>query len=106
LEHTRHQFLRAIGLDFNELHHKGIDAVVARVDLAYKSSLRSGDRFFVTLRVEHEGLKYLFYQNIFRLPDEKLCLKGVVTTTSLVNGRLALCDEIIRALEKVKAERD
>ena len=105
LEHARHEFLLSIGLDFADLFQRGIVAVVARVDLAYKTPLKSGDRFVVRLRVEHEGVKYLFYQDIYRLADEKLCLKGVVTTTSIINGRLAVSDEMVRAIQSVKDAR-
>ena len=106
LEHTRHEFMLSIGLDFADLFKRGIMAVVARIDLAYKTPLKSGDRFVSRLRVEHEGIKYLFYQDIYRLPDEKICLKGVVTTTSIINGRLAVSEEIVKALEKVSAARN
>lgn len=105
LEHTRHEFMLTIGLDFADLFKRGVMAVVARVDLAYKTPLRSGDQFVCRLRVEHQGVKYIFYQDIYRLPDEKLCLKGEVTTTSIVNGRLGISDEIVAALEKVAAQR-
>lgn len=105
LEHTRHEFMKTIGLDFADLYNRGIIAVVARVELAYKTSLRSGDRFVSRLRVDHEGVKYIFYQDVYRLPDEKLCLKGIVTTTSIVNGRLAIATEIKDALENVVKNR-
>jgi acyl-CoA thioester hydrolase len=105
LEHARHEFLLSIGLDFADLFQRGIVAVVARVDLAYKTPLKSGDRFVVRLRVEHEGVKYLFYQDIYRLADEKLCLKGTVTSTSIINGRLAVSDEMVRAIQSVKDAR-
>lgn len=99
LEHTRHEFLETIGINFKELYDKGIVAVVARVDLQYKFPLKSNNQFEVRLRCEHQGLKYMFYQDIYRLPDEKLCLKGVVTTTTLIDGRLGVCEEIVKALE-------
>lgn len=105
LEHTRHEFMLSIGLDFAELFERGIMAVVARIDLSYKTPLKSGDRFVSRLRVEHEGIKYMFYQDIYRLPDEKLCLKGIVTTTSIINGRLAVSEEIKAALERVAENR-
>lgn len=101
LEHTRHEFLNTIGLDFADLFKRGIVAVVARADLSYKTPLKSGDRFVVKLRVEHEGIKYIFHQDIFRLPDNKVCLKGIITSTSLVNGRLAVSDEIVKGINKV-----
>lgn len=105
LEHTRHQFMLSIGLDFADLFKRDILAVVARVDLAYKVPLRSGDNFVSRLLVEQQGLKYIFHQSIYRLPDEKLCLKGVATTTSIVKGRLAICDEIVEAIKKVENNR-
>ncbi len=105
LEHARHEFLLSIGLDFADLFRRGILAVVARVDLSYKTPLKSGDRFVVRLRVAREGVKYLFYQDIFRLPDEKLCLKGLVTSTSIINGRLSLSDEIVEAIRRVESSR-
>ena len=106
LEHTRHEFMLSIGLDFADLYKRGIVAVVARIELAYKTPLVSGDRFISRLRTEHQGVKYLFYQDIYRLSDEKLCLKGLVTTTTIINGRLAVSDEIKSALEEVAARRN
>lgn len=106
LEHARHEFLNTIGLDFSDMFKRGIVAVVARADLSFKTPLRSGDRFVVKLRTEQDGIKYIFYQDIYRLPDEKLCLKGVITTTSLVNGRLAISEEIKNALNIVSEKRN
>lgn len=105
LEHARHEFLNSIGLDFADLFKRGIVAVVARADLSYKTPLKSGDHFVVKLRVEQEGIKYIFHQDIFRLPDNKLCLKGVITSTSLVNGRLAISEEIVKAITMVVNRR-
>ncbi len=104
LEHTRHEFLEEIGLNFKELFDKGVMAVVARADLAYKTPLKSGDEFVVRLRCEHQGIKYVFYQDIFRLSDEKVCLKGVITTTTLINGKLAISEDIVNALNAAKKE--
>ncbi len=100
LEHARHEFLDEIGVNFKELFDRNIVAVVARIDLSYKTPLQSNDRFVVRTRVEHKGIKYMFYQDIYRLPDEKLCLKGIVTTTTLIDGKLAVCNELAEALTK------
>ncbi|MBN1767920.1 MAG: acyl-CoA thioesterase [Prolixibacteraceae bacterium] len=106
LEHTRHEFMKTIGLDFSDMFQRGIVAVVARIELAYKQALQSGDRFVCNLNVEQNGLKYIFYQDIYRLPDQKLCLKAMVTTTTIINGRLACSDEIAKTIEKVVAKRE
>ena len=94
MEHTRHEFLIAHGADFAELHNRGIDVVVARMTLNYKTPLRSGDEFVCRLNLRKEGIKYVFAQDIFRLPDEKLSLRGTVEAVSIVNGRLADCEEL------------
>ena len=97
LEHTRHEFLTSAGVSFAELHRQGIDPVVARINMAFKTPLTSGDSFICKLALKKEGIKYVFYQDIFRKSDGKLALKGVVDTVCVVNGRLAanpLFDEL------------
>jgi len=106
LEHARHEFTKSIGLSFQEMLHSGIFAVVAHADLSYKTSLRSGDAFTVKIRVEHSGVRYIFYQDIYRLPDHQLCLKGVITTTTLINGKIAVSDVVVDAIAKVEAKRN
>ncbi len=92
LEHVRHEFLHSLKADFanfSELHERGIDPVVARISLAYKTPLRGGDLFVCKLGVKKEGIRYIFNQDIFRKSDNKLCLKGVVEVVCLENGRLS-----------------
>ena len=43
-EHTRHRFLKSLGVSFSELHAKGVDAVVARMQLTYKVPFTCDDR--------------------------------------------------------------
>lgn len=100
LEHTRHEFLKSVGLNFAELFKEGIMAVVARIDIQFKYPLISGDEFVSRLNVEQQGIKILFYQDIYRLPDEKLCIRAVVTTVNKVNGKLSMPDVIMAAFEK------
>ena len=95
-EHTRHLFLKECGLSFAEMHRKGVDAVVARMNLQYKTPLRCDDEFISCLNLKKEGLRYVFYQDIFRLPDMKVTVKATVESVCVVNGRLgdsALFDE-------------
>ena len=95
-EHTRHEFLRAHGVSFAELHTRGIDAVVARMQLQFKTPLRSTDRFVSRLALRKEGIKYVFQQDIFRLPDERPVLKSTVEAVCLVDGKLSDCEELNR----------
>lgn len=92
IEHTRHEFLLSAGISFADLHQKGIDPVVARLSMAFKTPLKSGDEFVSKLWLKKEGIKYVFYQDIYRLPDEKVVIKATVETVCLVNGRLAECE--------------
>lgn len=99
-EHTRHEFLHSEGISFAELHTKGIDPVVARLQMAFKTPLRSGDEFLSRLKLKKEGIKYVFEQDIYRLPDMKPVLKSTVETVCLVKGRLADCPELNEAFQK------
>lgn len=92
IEHTRHEFLLSAGISFADLHQEGIDPVVARLSMAFKTPLKSGDEFVSKLWLKKEGIKYVFYQDIYRLPDEKVVIKATVETVCLVNGRLAECE--------------
>lgn len=88
LEHTRHEFLLAHDVSFSDLHDQGIDAVVARVQIAYKNSLRPKDLFLSKLYVKKEGVKYVFYQDIYRKADNKLCIKAKIESVVTQNGKL------------------
>ncbi len=94
IEHARHEFLEEKGISFAALHAKGVDTVVARMTLNYKTPLRSGDRFVVRLNVRKEGLRYIFDQDIFRLPDEKLSFRASVEAVCVINGRLGDSEEL------------
>ena len=89
LEHTRHEFLHATGVSFARLHDEGIDPVVARINMAFKTPLKSGDEFVSKLYLRKEGIKYVFHQDIFRLPDGKVSLRATVETVCLIDGRLS-----------------
>lgn len=93
-EHTRHEFLLSRGVSFAELHKRGIDAVVARMQMSFKTPLRSGDEFLSCLSLHKEGIKYVFVQDIYRLPDKKIVLKSTVDTVCLVSNRLSDCEEL------------
>ena len=96
-EHTRHLFLQHCGLIFADMHRKGVDAVVARMNLQYKAPLRPDDEFLSRLWIEKQGIKYVFHQDIFRASDETLCFRGDITLVCLVDGRLSGSDDYDRA---------
>lgn len=96
-EHTRHLFLKKCGLSFAQMHERGIDAVVARMQLEYKAPLHCDDEFVSRLWLEKDGLKYIFHQDIFRASDEALCFRGKITLVCLINGRLAVSEDYDQA---------
>ena len=99
MEHSRHELLSKLGVNFGKLHEDGIDAMVAKITIEYKIPLRSGDKFVIGINLERKGPKIIFYQDIYRLSDGKLCTKGIVETICVENGRLtrgAIFDEIFK----------
>ncbi len=99
LEHTRHKFINSLGLTFEGLHREGVDVVVARMNLQYKTPLRPEEKFLSRLYMTKEGLRYVFHQTIVRKADQKLCLKAQVEAVCVVGGRLS--DSVI-LLEAIK----
>lgn len=89
LEHARHVYIKKLGIDFAELHQQGIDLVVARIDMAFKTPLKSNDSFEVSVSLKKEGIRWVFHQDIVRIPDQKMVVKAKVDTVALVNGRLS-----------------
>lgn len=99
MEHTRHKFIQTLGLSFADLHNRGIDVVVARMNMQFKTPLRSEDMFISRLRMTKEGLRYIFHQDIIRKADNKLCFRGQVEAVCVIDGRLGDSDELIQAFE-------
>lgn len=96
LEHARHEYLKSVGIDFKSFADRGINLVVVRVELDYKFSLTSGDRFWVGVGMERESaIKLAIYEDIYRIPDNKLILKGKIIGTVLNSrGRPKIPEEI------------
>lgn len=96
LEHARHEYLHSLGLDFAALTRQGVNLVVVRAELDYRSPLRSGDRFCVrTHLLRQSRLRFVFIQNIVREPDDCLVLSGRIIGTALdQRGRPQLPAEI------------
>ena len=78
IEHTRHLFLRSLGVSFADMHAKGADAVVARINMQFKVPLRCDDEFVSRLNLRKEGVRYIFDQDIFRAADELLAFRAKV----------------------------
>ena len=104
IEHTRHEFLLANNISFAKLHEQGTDAVVARLTMQFKTPLKSGDEFVSKLYIKKDGLRYIFMQDIFRLPDMKVVIKAQVDAVFLVNGKLSESPEMNSLVDSVAQE--
>lgn len=95
LEHARHEYLKSIGIDFKSYTERGINLVVVRIELDYKYSLSSGDKFIVTVDIKKESrIKFAFFQNIYLIPDNKPVINGKVIGVAVnSNGRPHIPDE-------------
>ncbi len=100
IEHTRHLFLRSLGVSFARLHEQGTDAVVARMNLLYKTPLRCDDEFLSRLWLEKKGIRFIFHQDLYRADDERLAFHADVELVCLVNGRLADSPDYNQAFQK------
>lgn len=84
LEHARHELLETKNLKFGELSKRGVSLVVTRIEVDYRSSLRSGDLFKVRTTLQRRGrIRFVFTQTIHRLADSRLMLEAVVIGTAL-----------------------
>ena len=84
LEHARHELLLSRGINFAAMTQAGINLVVVRAELDYRDSLVSNDRFVVRSRVEQVSrVRFVFVQDIYRLPDETRMLSARITGTAL-----------------------
>lgn len=97
LEHTRHKYLKSLGLDFAILTEKQINLMVIRVEIDYKASLKSGNSFISGLRMKRiSPLRFGFEQYIYRKADKKLMVKALVIGTNVNSaGRPELPEELI-----------
>ncbi len=87
-EHARHRFLRSRGVDFVGMHEEGLDAIVFRIEVDYRESLRSGDECAVSVVVEREGrLRLVFRQDIVKKSNGHLVSSARVVTAIVSGGR-------------------
>ena len=101
MEHTRHEFLQKIGDNFAKMHEQGVDAFVSKVEIKFKHSLRSGDKFVSCMNLKREGIKLAFEQDIYKLPDRILASTGRVEIIVVENGKLTrgdYFDELLASL--------
>lgn len=95
-EHTRHEFCEMAGLSFAQMHSRGIDPVLNRVEIDYRTPLRLGQHFTSCLNIERQGPRFVFLQDIYNT-DGALVVSGRVSCVVTVGGRLTRGDELAEA---------
>ncbi len=99
MEHTRHEFIQTMGLNFAKLCEEDIIVVVARIEIAFKNSLVSNDTFVSSVKVKKEGIKYIFEQAIFNKKNAQVIATGKVTTVARIGGKLMHAEVIDKAIQ-------
>lgn len=99
LEHTRHEFCNRAGLSFRDMHARGIDPVLSRVVIDYKTPLGLGDVMVSKLNITRRGPLFVFQQDIFKLDGTPVVFADVSVAT-LENGRLSRGDVLASAFRE------
>jgi len=94
LEATRHKWLLDNGYSFRKWHEEGIDVVVSEINIKYKTPLHGQEAFLSCLNLRRDGARFVFEQDIYRKADMVLCVSAVVTTVSIVGGRISRGDQL------------
>lgn len=98
LEHTRHEFCEWAGLSFREMRTRGIDPVLNKVEIEYKTPLGLGEKMISKLWIAREGARFVFYQDIFNERGTQV-VKAKVSCVCLENGRLSRGDALVEAFK-------
>lgn len=100
LEHTRHGFCVVNGISFAQMQEKGVIPVLNRVEIDYKTPLRSGDRFVSKLWVERKGVRFVFHQDLFKTDTGESVVSAVVSCVCLSDGKLDRGDMLAEVFKK------
>ncbi len=98
LEHTRHEFCEWAGMTFRSMHEQGIDPVLNKVEIEYKTPLHLGERMVSKLNIAREGARFVFLQDIYN-EDGALVVKAKVSCVCLENGKLSRGDALVNAFK-------
>ena len=90
----------ANGLSFAPMQEKGVIPVLNRVEIDYKTPLRSGDRFVSKLWVERKGARFVFHQDLFKTDTGESVVSAVVSCVCLSDGKLDRGDMLAEVFKK------
>lgn len=77
LAHTRHKFLKEIGISFSKMSDEKQYLFLASSTIEFKKPLKAEDKFYVTCKLIPEGtVRFAFEQEIRKLHDDVLVAKS------------------------------
>ena len=100
MAHARHKHLKQLGVDFSEFHRSGYDFLLVRSEIDFKSSLRDGDQYLVTSKIEPLGrIRIVFAQEVIRKADNKIVAtaQNIGTCVATATGRPCFPDSLKKA---------
>lgn len=99
LEHTRHEFCNWAGLSFRDMHNNGIDPVVSRAEIDYKTPLGLGEEMISKLNISRRGPVFIFEQDIDKA-DGTPVVRAKISIACIEHGRLTRGDALAEAFKK------
>ena len=100
LELTRHEFCDHAGYSFGQMRNDGLMPVASKIEIEYKTPLRSGDIMISCLWVEARGIRFIFHQDIYNESTGEIVIKAVVSIVSIENGKLGRGEKLFNAFSK------
>ncbi|MBU0745130.1 MAG: acyl-CoA thioesterase [Gammaproteobacteria bacterium] len=97
LAQARCNHLKFLGIDIVAMHDSGFDMVLIRTEMDFKSSLKDGDGFIVTSKLEAMSrVRLACVQQIFRKSDQKVMVeaKTIVVCIAKATGKPIVPDEL------------
>lgn len=100
LELTRHNFCDWAGFSFGQMREDGLTPVANKIEVEYKTPLRSGDTMISCLWVESKGVRFIFHQDIFNKLTGEMVIKAIVSIVSIENGKLGRGEKLVNAFSR------
>ena len=93
IEHARHCFCQEAGMSFAAMRAEGMMPVVSRLEVNYRTPLRSGDVAHCRLWVSRRGPRFEFHQSITNQHGVE-AINAKVTIVTIADGKLSRGDEL------------
>lgn len=91
LEHARNECLKTMDLNYSKMTKADQHLYVARINIEFKYSLKSNDKFLVAMNIERPSTASLeLQQDIYRIPDKKPVLNAKVVIVGMQGGSYRL----------------